>query len=250
MFVAATTECFEHLSFEEAVEKIADLEFTNLEINIDENGDHLKPSEVASNVTAAVTKCNNTRRLDVISYRFVSTAPGEQYYDEFRAVCELAKLTKVVTLTVPSSELGTPFNEEVERLKALVQIAESNGVRVGLQSQNGCLSEDPDTVTVICDHVTGLGLSFDPSHYIYQAQPNRDPDKLLKYTQHVYLRDTLPDKLQVRVGQGEVDYGKLVGQLSKLNYRRGLCVDIRPDDETDHMAEMRKIRLLLESLLI
>ena len=250
MFVAATTDCFAHLSFDEAVEKIVDLEFTSLEINIDENGAHMTPAEVAGNVEAAVARCQATRRLNVISYRMASNRPPEEYFDQFAAVCELAKLTKVVTITVPSSQLGTPFNEEVERLKRLVSIAESHGVRVGMQSEVGCLTEDPDTVSVICDHVTGLGLSFDPSHYIYQRQGRRDPDKLLKYIQHVYLRDTTADQLQVRVGQGEVDYGKLVGQLSKLGYRRGLCVDIRPDSEIEHMAEMRKMRLLLESLLI
>ena len=250
MFVAATTECFAHLPLPEAIEKIADLEFTNIEINIDQHGNHLRPTDVVNDLSAAVAICSKTRRLSVNSYRFVSSASGEDYFSEFDAICNLAKLTKVVTLTVPSSELGTPFNEEVERLKRLVTIAESHGVRVGLQSQAGCLSEDPDTVSVICDHVSGLGLSFDPSHYIYQRQANRDPDKLLKYVHHVYLRDTTPDQLQVRVGQGEVDYGKLVGQLGKLGYRRSLCVDIRPHEDTDQMAELRKLRLLLESLLI
>ena len=44
----------------------------------------------------------------------------------------MAKAIKVVTLTVRSAELGTPFNAEVERLRALVAIATMEGVRVGL----------------------------------------------------------------------------------------------------------------------
>jgi sugar phosphate isomerase/epimerase len=55
--------------------------------------------------------------------------------------------------------------------------------------------------------------------------------------------------MQVRVGQGDVEYGRLVSQLSKHRYNRALSVDIMPMPEIDQAAEMRKIRLLLESLL-
>ena len=177
-------------------------------------------------------------------------AEGELFYEQFDACCKLAKATQVVTLCVPSSELGTPFNEEVERLKELVRIADAQGVRVALRSEHGCLSGDPDTVQVICNHINGLGLAYDPSQYIFGGNGSLDHDKLLKYVYHVYLRDTTVKELQVRVGQGVVDYGKLIGQLTKLNYNRALCVQITPQNGVDHEAELRKLRLLLESLLI
>ena len=63
------------------------------------------------------------------------------------------------------------------------------------------------------------------------------------------LRDTTADDLQVRVGQGEIDYSRLVNQLRRADYRRGLCVNMTHVEGTDHNSEMRKIRLLLESLL-
>jgi L-ribulose-5-phosphate 3-epimerase UlaE len=71
----------------------------------------------------------------------------------------------------------------------------------------------------------------------------------MKHVAHVRLRDTTKDRLQVRVGQGEVEYGKLVTQLSKFSYHRALCVDITPLPDVDQSAELRKMRLLLESLL-
>ena len=54
------------------------------------------------------------------------------------------------------------------------------------------------------------------------------------------MRDTSRDALQVRVGQGEVEYGRLINQLEKIGYQRGLSVDIRALEDVDHMAEMRK----------
>jgi hypothetical protein len=65
----------------------------------------------------------------------------------------------------------------------------------------------------------------------------------------VRLRDTSKSQFQVRVGQGEVEYGRLVTQLNTFNYRRALCVDLAPLPDVDQNAEMRKMRLLLESLL-
>jgi sugar phosphate isomerase/epimerase len=71
----------------------------------------------------------------------------------------------------------------------------------------------------------------------------------MKYVQHVHLRDSTKVKLQVRVGQGQIDYGKLIGQLEKVGYDRALSVHMTPIEGHDHRAEMRKMRLLLESLL-
>ncbi|MGI9518933.1 MAG: sugar phosphate isomerase/epimerase family protein [Pirellulaceae bacterium] len=250
MFVAASSNCFAHLPLQEALGKLVDLEFTSVELVLSESNDELRPSEIAADVNAAISRCQNTKRLTVCSYFLDIQADGPEYIKQFEAICKLAKATKVVTLTVPSSPLGTPFNEEVERCKALVDIANKQGVRVGLLGMTGRVSEDPDTVCVICDHVKGLALSLDPSHYVYQRENPPDIDKLYKYVHHVYLRDTTAEELQVRVGLGVIDYGKLVNNLVKHDFQRALCVDIAPQDDVDHMAELRKIRLLLESLLL
>ena len=249
MFVAASTECFGQLPLTEAINRLADLEYSSIEIAVHENGNHLRPSEVESHFDRAVTLCRDTHRLDVVAYSVDISATGDEYYRQFRTICKLAKATKVVTLTVPSGELGTPFNEEVERLRRLVDFATLEGARVGLKSQTGRLSEDPDTTIVLCDNVKGLGVTLDPSHYLRVPNPNRSLDKLMKYVYHVVLRDSTKDELQVRVGQGEIDYGRLIAQLEQVGYDRALSVDMKEAPDVEHVGELRKMRLLLESLL-
>ena len=250
VFVAATTDCLENLPLDEAVEKLAHLEFANIEIAIREDGLHLKPSDVRDDFQRACDLCKSTRRLNVIGYSLGIDAAAEDYFDLFTECCRLAKTTRVVALTVEASEHGTPFNEEVERYKRLVKIAEQHGVRVGMRSRVGKLSDDPDTVSVICGHVKGLGLALDPSHYLYGKDTPANYEHLIGYVQNVYLRDSTRDELQVRVGQGVIEYGKLINLLRKAKYDRALCVDIRPEPGVDHDSELRKLRLLLESLLI
>lgn len=249
MFVSASTECFANLPLPVALDKLVDLEYSSVEIAIHEDGPQLKPSQVLANLEQAVKACTNTYRLDVVAYSAEIRAAGEEFFKQFDAICRLAKATKVVTVTVPSGELGTPFNEEVERLRKLVDIATLQGVRVGMRSQVGRLSEDPSTVTVLCDNVKGLGLTLDPSHYICGPHGGKSIDKLMKYVYHVHLRDSTKDQLQVRIGQGEIEYGRLIAQLRKVNYNRALSVHLSELPDVDHYGEMRKMRLLLESLL-
>jgi sugar phosphate isomerase/epimerase len=150
---------------------------------------------------------------------------------------------------VRSAELGTPFNAEVERLRDLVSLAAHEGVRVGLLTETGRMTENPDTAVVMCNNVKGLGITLDPSHYVCGPLRGGNYEQVMKYVYHVRLRDTSKDQLQVQVGQGEIEYGRLVNQLHKVRYDRALCVDILPTAEVDQLAEMRKVRLLLESLL-
>ncbi|MEC7597717.1 MAG: sugar phosphate isomerase/epimerase [Planctomycetota bacterium] len=249
MDVAASTDCFKDLSFEDALSRLVDLEYTAVEISIHEMGVQLKPSQVLGDLKAALLRCQSTNRLNVIGYNVDIRAEGEEHYQQFEACCKLAKATKVVTISVPSSELGTPFNEEVEHLKRLTKISKLHGVRVGMMSQIGSLTEDPDTVQVMCDHVDGLGLCLDPSHYICGPYSNRSFSHLMKYVYQVRLRDSKKDQLNVQIGQGEVDYGRLINQLENVNYDHALITAIEPVEGVDFSSEMRKMRLLLESQL-
>ena len=249
MYVAVSTDCLPDVPMPDVVERFVDLEFTTVELALRENGSVLSPSRIDSDFDKAAHMATRSHRLEVCSYDVHIDATGDEYFQQFEAICRLGKATKVVTLTVPSAELGTPFNEEVERLQRLVECAETEGVRVAMKSQIGRLTEDPDTVKVLCDNVKGLGLTLDPSHYFCGPYPNKSLDKIMEYVFHVHLRDSKKDQLQVRVGQGELDYGRFVTQLRKIGYTHALSIQMPPMPEFEQRGELRKLRLLLETLL-
>jgi sugar phosphate isomerase/epimerase len=250
VLVAATTRCFPDLAPDAALAQLVDLEYTSVELMISESGGFLKPSEVFADPEHALKLCRRTQRLTPCALGIeIDTPEEEDYYRQFAAVCKLAKAIKVVTVTVPSSELGTPFNAEVECLQQLVAISSIEGVRVGLLTETGRMTEDPDTAVVLCSSVKGLGLTLDPSHYIFGPNQGKPFEQVMEHVFHVRLRDTSKAQLQVRVGQGEVEYGRLITQLRKAGYNWALSVDLIPMPGVDQPAEMRKLRLLLESLL-
>lgn len=249
MFVAATSRCFLDLPLDAALQQLVELEYSAVEVMIHETEGHLKPSAVLADTNRAVLLCRQTHRLTPTALSVEIDAPEPDYYHQFAACCRLAKAIKVVTITVRSGELGTPFNAEVERLRALVALAAKEGVRVGLLTEVGRMTENPDTAVVMCDSVKGLGITLDPSHYVYGPHAGVDFEQVMTHVFHVRLRDTTKDQLQVRVGQGEIEYGRLVNQLHKARYDRALCVDMLSTPDVDQLTEMRKMRLLLESLL-
>ena len=71
--------------------------------------------------------------------------------------------------------------------------------------------------------------------------------------QNIYLRDTSkePGGFQVRIGQGEIEYGKVIGQLERAGYNRSLTVSMldRLENPFEVEVEVRKLKLLLESLI-
>ncbi len=249
MFVAASSRCFADLPLDAALERLVDLEFTAVELMIHENGGHIKPSELARHFDQSLAACRNTRRLTPAALSVDIEAPESEALEQFAACCRLAKAMRVVTITIRGSELGVPFNAEIERLRSMADIAVRESIRLGLLTEVGRVSEDPDTAVVFCDHVKGLGITLDPSHFIFQRREPVSYEPVLKHTIHVRLRDTTRDALAVRVGQGQVEYGRLVNQLGRFQYQRALTVDIWPLPEVDQRSELRKMRLLLESLL-
>jgi sugar phosphate isomerase/epimerase len=250
LFVCAAAECFPDFPKDEVPPLLVDLEFTSVELPLHEEGlSWVKPSAVLADFEQAFEACRDTNRLSIAAFSVDPGAWGGPYYDRFTACCKLAKALKVVPLVVPAAELGTPFNEEIERLRELVKIASREGCLVALRTQIGCMTEDPDTAVVLCDNVKGLGLALDPSHYIAGPRQGRDFSKVMSYVYHVHLRDSTKSQVHVRVGQGEVDFGRLIGQLQQVGYDRALSIHMMPIPGQDHRAEMRKMRLLLDSLL-
>jgi sugar phosphate isomerase/epimerase len=171
----------------------------------------------------------------------------------FEAMCRLAKPLTVAVLTTQAAPLGTPFDDEVRRLSALAAYAMREGLVLTVETHSQTLTADPEAAVALCQAVPGLGLTLDPSHYIHGPNQGRDFDAVYPYVQNVHLRDTGKDPaaFQVRVGQGEVEYGRVINQLTRYGYDRALTISIldQLDSDFDVEVEVRKLKLLLESLI-
>ena len=146
----------------------------------------------------------------------------------FDGLCRLAKSLSVAVLTMHAAPLGTPMADEVKRLSPLAGYAMREGLVLALLTHSETLTADPGVAVELCQAVPGLGLTLDPSHFLQGPHPRRRLRRRLPYVQNVHLRDTgqAPGEFQVRVGQGEVEYGRIVTMLQRHGYDRALTVAI------------------------
>jgi sugar phosphate isomerase/epimerase len=256
MFVACSTLCFLGEPLESALRHIAELEFDKIELAIVEGGRHLRPSEVAENPEAAVHRLRYGPSLTpaALSLDFGDLDPaGPVLRRRFEAMCRMAKALTVAVLTIPAAPLGTRLDDEVKRLTALAGVAMREGLVLAVATHSQTLTADPTVAVALCQSVPGLGLTLDPSHYLRGPIRPSDFDSLYPYVQNVHLRDTGkgPGEFQVRIGQGEVEYGRIISMLERHGYDRGLTVSIldHPDNPFEVEVEVRKLKLLLESLI-
>jgi sugar phosphate isomerase/epimerase len=256
VFVACNTLCFSREPLESALRHIAELEFDKIDLAIVEESPHLKPSEVAENPEAALRRLRHGPSLTpaALGLDFGDAdllQPGARR--RFEAMCRLAKPLTVAVLTIPAAPLGTPFDDEVRRLSTLAGYAMREGLVLAVETHSETLTADPAAAVALCQAVPGLGLTLDPSHYIHGPHRGGNFDEVYPYVQNVHLRDTgkKPGEFQVRVGQGEIEYGRIVNQLSRYHYTRTLSVDIHDLPEAPYAMpqEVRKLKYLLESLI-
>ncbi len=249
MFVAASSRCFPELALPVCLERLADLEYTASEIVIGTGKSDLSPDLVLQDPVMAMQYCTKERAIRPIAF-FLDIVPEDpDYMKKFVGCCRIAKVLRIITIVVRSGVIGTPYNEEIERLRTLTRYGLAQGITIGIQNQSGCIADTPESIASLCSSVPNLEISIDPSYFIYAQNRAIDYDSITSLCCHIRLRDTTKTKFQVQIGQGVLDYGKLITQLTKSKYNRALSVDIAPLAEINQASEMRKMRLLLESIL-
>jgi sugar phosphate isomerase/epimerase len=254
VFVACSTLCFARYPLDRALRLIGELEFSKLDVAIHERGPHLRPSEVADDVPLASQRIRIGPSLSPAAFSIeIEVDSADEYRRQFLAICRLARQSAVSLLTIPAASNGSGLDDEVKRLTGLLQLAQTEGMVLTVPTRIGTLTELPATAQELCERVPGLGLTLDPSHYVAGPAQGASYDDLFPYVRHVHLRDTGrgPGQFQVRVGQGEIEYGRIIAQLLRCGYDRLLTVAINdiPDSPFAMDAEVRKLKYLLESLV-
>jgi sugar phosphate isomerase/epimerase len=253
VYVACSTLCFRHLPLDDTLRTIGELQFQKVDLALHERGPHLRPSEVAADVGRVAQTLRNGSHLSLAAFHVQIDPVGTDYARHLRAVCRLARLTTVPLICVPAAPIGADFDAEVERLRELNRLASAEGVMLTVETHSETLTADPQAAVELCKRILGLGLTLDPSHYL--LGPHRDAgfDDVYPYVRHVRLSDTggQPGQFQVRVGQGQVEFNRIVSHLERYHYNRVLSIDVQPHPNLPPPveAEVRKLKYLLESLV-
>jgi sugar phosphate isomerase/epimerase len=251
VYVACSSLCFGRYPLAQALHTIGELNFQKVDLALHDRGPHLKPSDVVADPNRVAMLLKKANVSYAAFHVEIDAAEADKYRDTLRAVCRLGRVLAVPLVNIPAAPAGSDVSAEVSRLTQLNRVAETEGVMLTVETHSQTLTANPAVAAELCRQVPGLGLTLDPSHYLIGAHSDQDYDNLFPFVRHVRLRDTAPDRLQVRVGQGQLEYGRIVSQLSRERYERALCVDIHDTPEPGYPMEpeVRKLKYLLESMV-
>lgn len=252
MDVACSTLCFSREPLAQALRHIAEMEFAKVDLAVGENGAHLTGAEVLNDLPGVLQRIRQgpTIGFSAITIRLPD---GPDFVGQVNGIAHLAQQLACPIVAVDAAPAGTPIANEAARLSKIQRSIAVHGTLLTVTTKIGTITELPGPAVELCEKVPGLGLTLDPSHYVCGPLQNESYDEVLPYVKHAHLRDSGRgrEQMQVHVGRGEIEYGKIVTALQKFGYRGSLAVAIedRAPVEMDVEAEVRKLRLLLESLL-
>jgi sugar phosphate isomerase/epimerase len=253
MEVACSTLCFSRQPFEHALRRIAELEFSKVDLGVAEASPHVTPQMILQDPGLVVRRIRQAPTIAFAAITARISGSADETAAKLDAICHFASQLAAPIVVVEAAPTGTPLELEANRLTNLLRTATLHGTVLTVTTKTGTVTEDPAAAVALCEAVAGLRLTLDPSHFICGPHQGKSFDQVYPYVRHLHLRDTgrRLDQLQVQVGRGDIEYGKIVASLRRFDFRGALTVAIEDTSETDLdvEAEVRKLRLLLESLL-
>lgn len=246
MQIAGSTRSLWEMSPGKACSQLQHLGFDKCELWINDSFDQLSLSQVVNDPESVISELRESSRVSPVAL-FLEQ---EVSLEDFQKVVDFTHALKIAQLTIEASPVGTPFNTEIDRLKERHEICHQSSVRLSILTRTGLLTEDPLTAMELCQSVKGLGITLDPTCYVCPpASVSWDP--VFDHTLHCQLRDSTATDVQVSCGLGDVDLHRITATLQSQQFNRSLSVDLLPQTMSgeERLLELRKLRLLLESML-
>jgi sugar phosphate isomerase/epimerase len=251
VYVACSSLCFRNYTLDQTFRTIQELRFAKLDLFLGTEHRHLSLGEIVEDVNRVAVRLRSSTVSLAAFHLDLPSGSFETQKEALRSVARLGRLLTVPIVSINASPLGSDLDLELKRLQVLERLASSEGLTLALTTHCETLTADRLGAMELCRRVPGMGLVLDPSQYLYGPHGSDEFDPLYPLVLHVRLRDSKRDKLQVRVGQGELEYGKMISQLQRFRYDRALSVDIHeiPGQDFAMEPEVRKLKYLLESMI-
>ena len=125
------------------------------------------------------------------------------------------------------------------------------GVEYAVEPHVGSLTPDPASASRFAQD-TGVTLTLDYGHFVYQGMAPEAADCLLPHTSHFHARGGAKGQLQSTMKDNIIDFTAIHGALQKRGYPGWICleyvwVDWEGCNRTDNVSETILLRDLLRA---
>ncbi len=268
---------FPLLSHDHALDLVAMLGFTAVDIGLFEDRSHLWPSRVfldlEQNAHALRRKlCNRGLKLADLflqtALEFVSAAPNhpdaavrsrsrELFVQacEFTAQCGGGHITALPGALFGSEPAASSLARCVEELSWRVRQAREFGLVFSVEAHLGSIAPTPGDALALVRAVEGLTLTLDYTHFIKQGYTDANVEPLIAHASHFHARGAAPGQLQTAVKDSTIDYRRVVRCMREKGYTGCICIEYTWSEwedcnRTDNLSETVLLRDEIAGCLI
>lgn len=140
-------------------------------------------------------------------------------------------------------------NNYVKSLRELVKFAKGLEIEVMLENIPTTSASAFSEYKHVIDNVKGLWVHLDVAHaYINDGMKkvNQFVKTFDKRIAHIHFSDSLGNDDHLPIGKGNIDYGKVVDILKKMDYSKTITFEVFTDNRQDAVKSRERIKKMWE----
>lgn len=229
MRIAGSSLMCSRRGLSEACERVAALGFDAIDIGAMPGWAHVEPLDVlecpdhtAQRVADACDRAGLTP-VALNANTDVEALPEE--IERVEALIHLAEHLGADVLTLQGGSTDVMLEDDLARFRSLTRAVETD-VAVTVETHWGTHLENPD-IARRYGEIDGLGLTLDPSHYLIGDYRPAEYRQLLPFVEHVHLRQAGSGWKQVQQPPetGRLDVPGTIAALAKAGYDGVLSIE-------------------------
>lgn len=140
-----------------------------------------------------------------------------------------------------------------EELAWRVERGHAQGITCSVEPHVGSIAPSPREAEKLIQHVSGLTLTLDYTHFTRKGMPDAAVEPLLPYATHFHVRGACKGRLQTSFDKNTIDYRRVVQQMHKVGYAgwigiEYIWIDWEHGNENDCLSETIRFRDFLASV--
>lgn len=176
--------------------------------------------------------------------------------DWFRRAVEFVKCANATHMTIlpgvhwEEETRESSFNRCAAELAERVEYATGAGITVSVEAHLGSVIPTPSEAKGLLETVSGLTLTLDYTHFVYQGFSDADCEALLPYASHFHGRGGARNRLQTSLKKSSIDYRRVLQKMKEVEYGgyfaiEYVWIDWEGCNETDNISETVLLRDLV-----
>lgn len=255
--------------WENAVAMIKLLDLEGVDVCLMGNRSHIRPEDIRGAIPKAAKRIRTGMEeyglavSDVFCIpwtEFVTMSPNHPAAAErkkaralFRDMLELVVesgspgLTMLPGIDWEDESHDMSFGRAVEELGWRAEQAREAGVRFSVEAHLGSVVQEPGEAKRLCGEASGVELTLDYSHFVYQGYPEAEIEPLVRHARHFHVRGAAKKRMQIALKDNVIDFERMVDVAQETGYDgdiglEWLWIDWERLNECDTVSETILLR--------